>query len=152
PYTFAASDFYFADSHDVPPNHLLAVKVATLPAAGQLTDNAATVMLGQFVPAADITGGKLVFTPAAGGMGQPYEQCDCKVQDDGGIANGGSDLSASATLYLNVGPTGANHAPSGTDKVVSLSEDRTYTFSAADFPFGDAADFPPNNFLAVKIA
>src|SRR5205823_5490677 len=101
---------------------------------------------------ADITAGKLVFTPAAGATGQPYAQFNFQVQDDGGLANGGSDLSASATLYVNVGAGGINHAPSSSDKSIGLSEDRTYTFGAADFPFGDGADFPPNNFLAVKIS
>jgi len=45
-----------------------------------------------------------------------------------------------------------NHAPTGTDKTITIIEDTTYTFTAADFGFNDAGDVPPNNFLSVKIA
>jgi hypothetical protein len=45
-----------------------------------------------------------------------------------------------------------NHAPSGTDKTISLSANGTYTFSVADFGFSDPNDSPPNTLLAVKIA
>ena len=62
-YTFAAAEFGFTDPNDIPPNNLKAVEITTLPAAGTLTDNGVAVTAGQFVPVADITGGKLVFTP-----------------------------------------------------------------------------------------
>ena len=61
-YTFKTGDFGFADPHDNPPNILLAVKIATVPATCVLKDNGVTVNAGQFVSAADILGGKLVFT------------------------------------------------------------------------------------------
>ena len=38
-YTFAAVDFGFTDSNDSPANALTAVKIATIPGAGSLTDN-----------------------------------------------------------------------------------------------------------------
>ena len=63
PYTFAAADFGFSDPNDSPANSLLAVEITTLPGAGTLTDNGVAVTAGQFVSAADINGGKLVFTP-----------------------------------------------------------------------------------------
>lgn len=43
-----------------------------------------------------------------------------------------------------------NHAPSGTNKTVTLNEDTTYTFSTSDFGFNDALD--GNTLLAVKIS
>ena len=48
-YTFGTSDFGFSDTSDSPANTLLAVKIATLPGAGTLTDNGVAVTAGQFV-------------------------------------------------------------------------------------------------------
>ena len=109
-YTFAASDFGFTDPNDSPTNALLSVKITTLPAAGTLTDNGVAVSAGQFVPAADIAGSKLVFTPAPNASGNNYGNFTFQVRDDGGTANGGVDLDQSAnTITLNVSPL--NHAP-----------------------------------------
>src|SRR5262249_45262782 len=41
--TLSASDFGFSDSSDSPANTLSAVKIATLPSAGSLTDNGVAV-------------------------------------------------------------------------------------------------------------
>ena len=62
-YTFASADFGFSDAADSPANALSAVKITTLPGAGSLTDNGVLVNAGDFISAADIAGGKLVFTP-----------------------------------------------------------------------------------------
>src|SRR5439155_12592899 len=48
-YMISAADFGFADSNDSPANALAAVRIATLPTAGTLTDNGIAVTLGQFV-------------------------------------------------------------------------------------------------------
>ena len=66
---FAVSDFGFSDPNDTPANNLLAVKITTLPGSGTLTDNGVAVTAGQFVPVADITGSKLIFTPVANTVG-----------------------------------------------------------------------------------
>ena len=109
-YTFAASDFGFTDPNDSPANALLSVKITTLPAAGTLTDNGVAVSAGQFVPAADIAGSKLVFTPAPNASGNNYGNFTFQVQDNGGTANGGVDLDQSPnTITLNV--SALNHAP-----------------------------------------
>src|SRR5207248_376862 len=71
-YTFATGDFGFSDPNDSPPNSLLAVKISTLPGAGSLTNNGTAVVAGQYVSAADITAGKLVFTPVSNANGTPY--------------------------------------------------------------------------------
>jgi hypothetical protein len=91
-YTFTTADFGFTDPNDVPANTLLAVKITTLPGAGTLTDNGVAVTTGQFIPVADIAGGKLKFTPVLGAFGSPYVSFTFQVQDNGGTANGGVDL------------------------------------------------------------
>ena len=68
------------------------MKITTLPGAGTLSDNGVAVTAGQFVTVADITGGKLTFTPAANAQAAAYASFTFQVQDDGGTANGGVDL------------------------------------------------------------
>ena len=98
---------------------------------------------------ADITGGKLKFTPAANANGAAYASFTFQVQDDGGTANGGVDLDQSPnTITINV--TSVNDAPAGTNKTVTTLEDTAYTFTAADFGFTDPNDAPANNLLAVE--
>lgn len=102
-YTFTTSDFGFSDASDVPPNTLLAVKITTLPAAGTLKDNGATFVAGTSIAVADITGGKLTFTPAANATGSPYAHFTFQVRDNGGTAGGGVDLDQTPnTITLNV--------------------------------------------------
>src|SRR4029079_691955 len=76
-YAFADNDFYQQSplAHTNPPPHgsfgppilnlndLLAVKIDSLPALSVLTDNGWPVSVGQSISAADITAGKLKFTP-----------------------------------------------------------------------------------------
>ncbi|HTT38056.1 MAG TPA: cadherin-like domain-containing protein, partial [Burkholderiales bacterium] len=149
-YTFATADFGFSDSNDSPANSLLAVKITTLPGAGSLKDNGVAVTAGQFVSATDISGGKLVFTPAANANGAGYASFTFQVQDNGGTANGGVDTDPTAnTMTVNV--TSVNDAPQGTNKTVTTLEDTAYTFATADFGFSDPNDSPANNLLAVKV-
>ena len=109
-YAFAAVDFGFSDPNDTPPNTLLAVKITTLPGAGSLIDNGTSVTSGQFVSAADINGGKLVYVPAANSNGTASDQFTFQVQDNGGTANGGANLdSTPKTMTFNVTPV--NDAP-----------------------------------------
>ncbi|HZV53953.1 MAG TPA: tandem-95 repeat protein, partial [Rhodocyclaceae bacterium] len=104
-YTFTGADFGFTDPNDAPANTLLAVRISTLPGAGTLTDNGVAVTAGQFVSVADINAGKLVFTPALSANGAGYASFTFQVQDDGGIANGGTDLDQSPNIItINVTP------------------------------------------------
>jgi hypothetical protein len=89
--TLTISNFGFADPSDSPANSLLAVKITTLPALGSLTDKGVAVTAGQFIPVADITAGKLKYTPLTNGAGTAYTRFTFQVQDNGGIANVGID-------------------------------------------------------------
>ncbi len=98
-YVFSSGDFGFSDPNDNPANNLLAVRIATLPTAGTLTDNGAPVVAGQFVNVADINTGRLAFTPDSGTNGAGYATFTFHVQNDGG----GSDVDAIArAVTVNV--------------------------------------------------
>ncbi|MFL5327544.1 MAG: DUF4347 domain-containing protein [Gemmataceae bacterium] len=149
-YVFAASDFGFTDPSDSPANSLLSVKITSLPGVGSFTDNGAAVTLNQFVSIADINGGLLKYAPVANNNGAGYANFTFAVRDDGGTANGGSDLDPTPnTMTINV--TLVNDAPAGADKTISALEDVAYVFSASDFGFTDTNDSPANSLLSVKI-
>ncbi len=150
PYVFAASDFGFSDPNDSPPNNFLAVKLTTLPAAGTIADNGVAVVTGQLIAIADITAGKLKYTPAAGANGSPYASFTFQVEDDGGTASGGVNLDPTPNTFT-ISVTAVNDAPVGQNKSITTLEDKPYVFAASDFGFSDPNDSPPNNFLAVKL-
>jgi VCBS repeat-containing protein len=143
--TFAASDFGFTD---VDSNTLSAVIITTLPGAGTLKLNGASVTANQSIAAADLV--NLVFAPAANANGTGYATIGFKVQDNGGTANGGVDTSTTAnTLTFNV--TAVNDAPTASNATITVLEDGSKTFAAADFGFADASDSPANTLQAVII-
>ena len=110
PYVFAPADLGFTDAHDSPSDDLSAVTIATLPAAGVLADNGTPVLAGDSIPVADITGGDLTFTAGAGPYGPGYASFTFQVRDDGGTADGGTDLDPTPnTMTIDVSAT--NHAP-----------------------------------------
>ena len=150
PYAFTAADFGFTDPNDTPANALLAVKITTLPTGGTLRDNGVAVSAGQVVALADITSGKLVWTPPVNANGNALAAFTFQVRDDGGTANGGVDLDQSPnTITFNV--TAVNDAPAGADKTITTLEDTAVTLAAADFGFTDPLDTPANALLAIKI-
>ena len=149
-YTFAAVDFGFTDPNDSPANALSAVTITTVPGAGSLTLSGVAVTAGQSVSVANINSGNLKFAPAANGNGAAYTSFTFQVQDNGGTANGGVNLDASANT-LSVDVTSVNDAPAGTDNTVTAGEDTPYTFAAADFGFTDPNDSPANALSAVTI-
>jgi len=101
--------FPFSDPLDSPPNHLAAVKIISGPTAGVLTDDGLPTSAGASISAVDIASGKVVYTPGHDANGDNYASLTFQVQDDGGTANGGNDLSAVKTLTINVTPV--NDAP-----------------------------------------
>ncbi|MGA7178783.1 MAG: DUF2341 domain-containing protein [Thiobacillaceae bacterium] len=135
-YVFATSDFGYTDPSDSPANNLLNVKISTLPGAGTLTDNGTAVTAGQLVSVADISAGKLVFTPAANANGAAYASFTFQVQDNGGTANGGIDLDPTPkTITVDVTPV--NHAPVGVP-VITGTATENQTLSADTSGISDA--------------
>jgi hypothetical protein len=149
-HTFAASDFGFSDPNDSPANTLAAVKITSLPGAGQLLLNGVAVAAGDLIDATEIAAGHLTFAPAANANGDGYASFTFHVQDDGGTANGGVDLDLTANT-ITVDVTSVNDAPEGADKTVTTAEDTAYSFGTADFGFSDPNDNPANALQAVKI-
>jgi VCBS repeat-containing protein len=151
PVILTTADFGFTDPHDSPANHLLAVQITTLPGNGELTLNGYAVAAGDFVSAAAIAAGKLVWTPGGDDHGNGLASLEFKVQDDGGTANNGVDLDQSAnTITFNV--ASVNDAPDGADKILTTNEDTSITLKVADFGFSDPHDAAaPNHLLAVQI-
>src|SRR6185369_4040989 len=124
-YSFAAADFGFGD---VDGHTLTDVRIDTVATAGALTLNGTAVTAGQVVVAADF--GNLAFAPAHDANGTAYASFTFSVKDSGGDF----DL-APNTITINVTPV--NDSPTGTDKTVTVNEDSSYSFAAADFGFGD---------------
>ena len=158
-YTFGSADFGvgtgYADAKDAPTSNATAnafVKVilTSLPASGTLRLNGSVVQAGASVSISDIADGKLTYAPAANVNGNNAAQVGFKVQDNGGVSNGGVDTSTSTyTVTINITPV--NDAPTSGNSVVTILEDASYTFSASDFPLTDGADSPANTLQSVII-
>src|SRR5207237_1115152 len=71
-YTFLTADFGFSDPSDSPANSLAAVKIATTPAAGSLTDNGSPVTAGAEVSAPHTSPTQRTSNLAANAHGSPY--------------------------------------------------------------------------------
>src|SRR5439155_27064305 len=89
-------------------------------------------------------------TPAANANGSCSATFDYNVHDNGCTANDGGDLD-STTTTITITVTSVNDAPSGTDKTITILEDGSHTFVAADYGFSDPNDSPANAFTSVKI-
>ena len=126
-YTFAASDFNFADTDG--GDALASVTITALESAGDLELDGADVTLNQLVTKADIDAGKLTFTPAANANGTAYATFRFTVSD-------GADDSASS-YAMTVDVTAVNDPPTAADSTVTTDEDTAYAFAASDFNFAD---------------
>jgi len=147
---FSLAEFGFSDANDVPANAFLGVHITGVPLQGTLTLAGVAVVSNQFVAANLIDTGQLVFRPATDANGAAYATLGFRVQDDGGTANGGVDLDATArTLTLAV--TSVNDAPTGASLTVTLPEDGAYVFRTADFGYQDSNDSPGNALAFVTI-
>jgi hypothetical protein len=122
-YTFTAADFGFSDPADsTAPDDFNGVFIDSPPVLGLLTKNGNPVGPGDFITAAEISGGDLKFTPAANGNGTAYASFTFRVQDDGGTANGGVDTDQTAnTMTIDV--TAVNDAPTATPQSTTLAID-----------------------------
>ncbi|MEN9359584.1 MAG: leukotoxin [Verrucomicrobiota bacterium] len=144
-YVYAASDFKFTDADG---NGLSKVKITAFSGTGTLKYDGSAITVPQEVTLADFTGGKLVYTPAAG-SGTDLASLSFQVVDNGGTAGvDAADTSANtAVLSMDVR---VNNAPAGTDLVVSTNEGVARTFIAADFGFTDPVDALANDANSLK--
>jgi gliding motility-associated-like protein len=151
PYTFTAVDFALTDPFDTPENLLDAVQITTLPATGTLLLAGAPVVEGATITIAQINAASFTYLPPSNQSASPMTSFTFRVRDDGGITNGGIDVSIdAATMTINVLPV--NDPPAGIDKSITTNEDVPYTFQITDFDFTDAFDTPPNGLLSVIVS
>ena len=144
PYTFTASSFGFSDPYNSPPNGFAGVLIDTVSGGGTMADNGKTVVAGQFIPIADITGNDLVFTPALNAIGAAYADITFQVQSYGSTANGGRTLDPNpkmVTISINPVPLGIGlsdtlipatdlgNAVVGSLTTTELGSGNTYTYT-----------------------
>ena len=147
-YTFAVSDFAFADD-DTSINALKSLQITSVTAGqGTLKLNGVAVTVGTIITAAQIP--SLVYTPALHTKGSAYASFKFMLTDDGGTAGGGVDTDATPnTIIIDV--TNVNHAPAGTDNTITAIEDTFRFFTLADFGFTDPNDTPADSFQSITI-
>ncbi|WP_162130575.1 beta strand repeat-containing protein [Schlesneria paludicola] len=150
-YTFTAADFGYTDPNNSPAYNFTNVKITTLTnGSGTLTKNNVAVHAGDFISVADITAGKLVYTPNAFGYGANYASFTFQVQSDGNTNFGASNLDTTPRL-MTINVTQVNQAPTITAPSTASTNsnvplvvsgitftdidsgglDETYTFSVA---------------------
>ena len=104
---------------------LAAVKISSLPAAGTLSYNGAAIR-GQvsagFEVSAAICGRHVALRAGHQCQRRGHASFGFQVRDDGGTANGGSDLDRAPTLTIDV--TAVNDAPAGTNTTVTTPRTR----------------------------
>jgi VCBS repeat-containing protein len=127
----------FGTYSDVDGTVIAGVKITSLETAGDLEYSAdgttwADVTLDQEITADDITNNRLRYRADLNANGDDYAAIGFKVSD-------GTAYSDSA-YTLTVDVTAVNDAPDGADKTITIDEDGSHTFTAADFGFSDADD------------
>ena len=126
----------FGSYSDPNSQPLAAVKITTLPSTGSLeydTTGAgawAAVTANQEISAANLTAGRLRFSPLPDGNGSPYATIGFRVGN-------GTVFSFPYTLTLNVTPIN-DYAPTAANRTVGVAQGATRTQSAVDFGFADA--------------
>ncbi|MFI3155631.1 MAG: Ig-like domain-containing protein, partial [Methylococcaceae bacterium] len=132
--SFGFSDVDIGDS-------LSAVRIDSLPVAGNIKLAGVNVVATQVITAANITAGNLVFTPAANATGVNHAGFTFSVEDQYSAFDPSPN-----TLSFNV--TAVNDAPTGANKTITFNEDNSYTFTLTDFGY---ADIEGNTLASVKI-
>jgi hypothetical protein len=134
---FKLEDFGFSDNpNDTPANHFAGIVITGAQGhAGLGGDGTFKIDYNTLISADNIP--KLYFAPEPNYAGAAEAKIMFKVVDDGGTANGGHDTS-DETYTFTFDVTGINDAPGGTDKTVTINEDKPYAFSVGDFGFVDS--------------
>ena len=134
PYTFSAADFGFSDTDG---NALSTVMITSISTGGTLHLNGIAVTPLQEIPAGSI--GLLTWTPAANVNGSGIASLTFQVRDDGGTANGGTDLDSTPnTITFDVTPV--NDAPVATHNVYTTAEDTAVSGNVITDNTGDGSD------------
>ena len=147
-YVFTSADFNFADSDG---NGLARVAITTLPTNGTLYidldgpgGNApvAVQLFGPNSPAyitkSEIDLGHLYYVPTtANAFGDNFDSFNFKVEDNGGTANGGENLSGEYSFTINL--AAANDSPvfAATSPVAVTEQVSTYILTGATVSDGD---------------
>ena len=131
-YTFASAEFGFNDPSDVPPNDFWSVIVVTVPGAGTLTDNGATLSTGAEVLVSHIEANQFVFHPATKRQRQLlrflYLQSPRRRRYPSAA---GPDTDATArTMTVNVNPINDPPSLTGVPASATIPEAQAYTFDA----------------------
>ncbi len=141
-YTFSSLDFGFSDPDgDIPANVLDAVRITTLPALGGgiLRLNGVAVTTGQIVSVADIDAGRLTYLTTRNAAGSPGATFTFQVRDNGGTANGGTNLDPTAAI-MTINITARNDAPvltASSQSFGSITEDSVLTARQVASLFGE---------------
>jgi|GEM_PF-2265640 len=97
-YTFSIGDFGFSDSGNSPPDNFEGVRIASLPAQGNLTALGSGVGVGQVISVQAILVGELRYANA--GIEQtPFATFTFQVQDDGDTSDGGSNVDPTPNTF-----------------------------------------------------
>ena len=131
PFDFSVSDFQFTDIEN---NALKSIAIVDLPTNGQLALSGAQVTLNEIIQASEIAA--LQFTPAVNSSGLSFDSIGFLLTDNGGVANGGNDTSTTVNT-INIDVQSVNDAPFSADKQISILQNTSHQFSAADFAFSD---------------
>lgn len=145
-YSFAEEDFGFSDADD---NTFIAVRITSLPTAGQLQLDGVNVSAGQEVAIADLP--LLTFTPVLNANGSSYSSLTFQVKDNGLDVDAGrensTDLDPSPnTITIDV--ASVNDAPAGSNLTVDMAPGTQFVFSQSVFGFSDSLDLPVANLFA----
>ncbi len=135
--TLVAADFGYTD----PEGHALKdVLIETLPGAGALRLGGAAMTAGQFVSAADIAAGRLVYAPASNAHGPDSARVTFRVRDAGGTEDAAIDTDPTPNA-LRFDVTPVNDVPVGGALRVNVTGSRL-AFTPAQFAFSDSDGDP----------
>jgi hypothetical protein len=147
-YTFAAANFGFSDPNDSPANAFLAVRITTCPpsAASPWAARPSPPGSPSARPTSTSAGSSSPRRPPAG----PYASFTFQVRDDGGVANGGTDLDPTPnTITIHV--TAGNTPPVAVNDSYSTNEDTTLSIASPGVLANDS-DLDGNPITAVLVS
>ena len=143
-HVFTVSDFGFTDPNDSPPNTLLSVRIASLPAAGALTVNGNAASVGSSLTFQQLRRRLPPVHAGPNASGTGYASFTFQVRDNGGTSNGGVDLDPTANTFT-IDVTDDNDPPNAVnDPTNPIVEDITTTLS----PLANDTD-PENDTLTI---